>query len=77
MPASILKVFLSPSPVACEIVSPYIHLKQVESTQSKVWEFITSLSTRPLQGRSSTNTGLLGKSFLDRLRVLDYIADWR
>ena len=32
-----------------------------------VWERITSLSTRLLQGRSSTFTGLLGTSVLDRL----------
>ena len=66
-PASILKVSLSPSPVACEIISPYIHLNQVESTGYNVWEHITSLSTQPLQSWSSTNTGLLGTSVLDRL----------
>ena len=63
-PASILKVSLSPSPVAYEIVSPYIRLKQVESKQSNVWEHIISLSI-PLQGRSSTKKGLLGMIVLD------------
>ena len=66
-PASILTVSLSPSPVACEIVSPYIQLKQVESTRYNVWERIMSLSARPLQSRSWTYTGLLGSRVLDRL----------
>ena len=47
-------------------------MKQAESMQSNVWEHITSLS--PLQGRSSTNTGLLGTSVLDRLTVTH--NDW-
>ena len=65
--AFILKKSLSPSPLACEIVSHYILLKQVESTQYNVWERIISLSTRTLQSWSSTNKGLLGTSVLDRL----------
>ena len=46
-PASILKVSLSPSPVACKIVSLYMCFKQVESMQYNVWERITPSAPGP------------------------------
>ena len=66
-----MKVSLSPSPDTYEIVSPYIHVKQVESMQSNVWERIRSLSAPSPGPELNQNRGVLSMSVLDGLEFRD------